>query len=112
MYVRVRIPGQTQKDALLVREDAIGTDLGGKYVLVVDKDNIVEQRNVVLGTLVDGMRVVRKGLSADENYVIKGIQRARPGLPVDPIVEQAAPEPATDTKSEKPAEPESKADTG
>ena len=112
LYVRVRIPGQTQKDALLVREDAIGTDLGGKYVLVVDKDNIVEQRNVVLGTLVDGMRVVRKGLSADENYVIKGIQRARPGLPVDPIVEQAAPEPATDTKSEKPAEPESKADTG
>ena len=92
LYVRIRIPGKTQKGALLVREDAIGTDLGGKYVLVVDKDNIVEQRQVVLGTLVDGMRVVRKGLNADENYVIKGIQRARPGFPVDPQLKPSSEE--------------------
>lgn len=97
LYVRIRIPGQTQKDAVLVSEEAIGTDLGGKYVMVVDKDNIVEQRNVVLGTLVDGMRVIRKGLGPEESYIIKGIQRARPGRPVNPQMQEAA-KPLVETK--------------
>ncbi len=85
LFVRVRIPLETQKDALLVSERAIGTDLGGKYVLVVGKDNIVQQRHVELGTLVDGKRVIRKGLAPDESYIINGLQRARPGLPVEPV---------------------------
>ncbi len=89
LYVRIRIPGQTQKDAILVSETAIGSDLGGKYVLLVGKDNIVEQRYVVLGTLVEGMRVIRKGLAREDTYITKGIQRARPGVPVEPQVEEA-----------------------
>ena len=91
LFVRVRFPGETQKDAVLVSEEAIGTDLGGKYVLVVDENNIVAQRPVELGTLIDGMRVIRDGLGPDEQYIIKGIQRARPGLPVNPRVEEAEP---------------------
>ena len=107
LYVRIRIPGQTQKDAILVKEEAIGTDLAGKFVLVVDKDNIVEQRQVELGTLVDGMRVIRKGLSADEKYIVKGIQRARPGLPVEPQMQ----EPATTAEPPSKNEPEVKTDS-
>ncbi len=111
LYVRVRIPGQTQKDAVLVSEEAIGTDLGGKFVLIVGEDKIVEQRHVELGTLMNGLRVIKKGLAADEQYIIKGIQRARPGLPVDPQEgETPAPsEPAPEEKPEAESKPEPKA---
>jgi RND family efflux transporter MFP subunit len=87
-FVRVRIPGRTLEGAVLVSERAIGTDLGGKYVLVVVGDNIVEHRRVALGQLHDGMRVILDGLVPDEQYIIKGLQRARPGLPVTPLAEE------------------------
>ena len=74
-------------DAVLVREDAIGTDLGGKYVLVVGDDNVVELRHIELGPLQeDGTRVVLSGLEAAERYIVNGLQRARPGLPVTPTM--------------------------
>ncbi|MCH7686114.1 MAG: hypothetical protein IH899_05440 [Planctomycetes bacterium] len=66
------------------------TDLGGKYVLVVDEQNVVDKRLVQLGQLVDGMRVVTEGLQPDERYIVKGIQRARPGFPVEPTMEESA----------------------
>ena len=87
---------------MLVDDRAIGTDLGGKYVLALGKDNVVELRHVELGTLIDGMRVIRSGLNADEQYIVKGMQRARPGLPVTP---ETAP-------SEPPAEPEAPVEGG
>ena len=79
-------------------------------VLVVDEENIVEQRHVELGTLKKGLRVIKKGLAADEKYIIKGIQRARPGLPVDPQEgETPAPsEPASEEKPKAETRPESK----
>jgi RND family efflux transporter MFP subunit len=83
-FVRVRVPGYLEQDAVLVDERAIGTDLGGKYVLVVGGDNIVEHRRVKLGQLDEGMRVIVEGLGPDERYIITGLQRARPGLPVTP----------------------------
>ncbi|MHC4964387.1 MAG: efflux RND transporter periplasmic adaptor subunit [Planctomycetota bacterium] len=83
-FVRVRVPGGVRKDAVLVDERAIGTDLGGKYVLVVVEDNIVKHRRVTLGQLEEGMRVIEEGLGPDERYIVTGLQRARPGLPVTP----------------------------
>ena len=87
-----RLEGVT--DALLVNERALVTDLGGKYVLVVDENNVVDKRLVQLGQLVDEMRVVTEGLQPDERYIVKGIQRARPGFPVEPTVEPSMAEPA------------------
>ena len=84
LFARLRVPGPMQQDALLVEERAIGTDLGGKYVLVVGADDVVELRHVELGVLEGGLRVVTAGLRADERYVVNGLQRARPGLPVAP----------------------------
>ena len=85
MFVRIRIPSIEETPSLLVYEKAIGTDLGGKFVLVVDgEDNVVERRYVKLGQLYDDRRVIEKGLEATDRYIHKGIQRARPGLPVTP----------------------------
>ena len=84
LFVRLRIPGETIKDALLVNERALGTDLEGKYLLLVGNDNIVEKRRVQIGPLIDGMRVISTGIAADERYILKGLQRARPEMPVKP----------------------------
>lgn len=91
LFARVRITGEKIPGAVLVREDAIGTDLGGKFVLVIGADNIVERRYVTLGDVSDGDRVVLDGLTADETYIVEGLVRARPGLPVRTMtVEEAA----------------------
>ncbi len=84
LFVRLRIPGETIEDALVVNERALGTDLEGKYLLLVGGDNIVEKRRVEIGPLIDGMRVISEGISAGERYILKGLQRARPDLPVKP----------------------------
>jgi len=81
-----------QEDALLVSERAIGTDLGGKYLLIVGEGDMVELRHVELGRLEDGMRVIVSGLEAGERYIINGLQRARPGLPVSPKTASASAE--------------------
>lgn len=83
-FVRVRVPVGKTPDALLVSDRAIGTDQTSRYVLVVDKDNVVQQRQVVIGALVDGLRVVTKGLTTADWVVTDGIQRAIPGSKVNP----------------------------
>ena len=78
-------------DSILVFERAIGTDLGGKYVMVVGDENVVEQRYIELGPREDdGFVVVMSGLEGDESYIINGLLRARPGFPVTPEPEPAA----------------------
>jgi RND family efflux transporter MFP subunit len=82
-FVMVRLPGENLEDAVLVQETAIGTDLGGRYVLVVGEGDVVERRYIEPGPLQeDEMRVVLSGLDAGERYVVEGLQRARPGMPV------------------------------
>lgn len=84
-YVRVRIPKPLEnKETLLVPDTALGTDQGGRYLLVVGKDNVVEQRKVELGPLVDTMRVIESGLAADDRVIVSGLMRAVPGQKVDP----------------------------
>jgi len=91
-FVRVRIPDQQSK-ALLVPEAALGSDQGGRYLLVVGKDNVVEQRKVTIGPSVGDLRVIDKGLAADDRVVVDGILRAIPGEKVDPQM-QSLPPPA------------------
>jgi RND family efflux transporter MFP subunit len=91
VFVRVRVPGRVMPDSIVVSERAIGTDLGGKYVMVVGDDNVVEQRYVDLGPREDdGYIVVTGGLEGDETYIVSGLLRARPGLPVTPKTEDEA----------------------
>jgi len=82
-FVRVRIAGSPEP-SLLVSDVAIGSDQGGRYVLVVNKDNVVEQRKVEPGQLIGELRVIEKGLTNDDRVVIGGIMRAIPGQKVEP----------------------------
>ena len=84
-FVHVRVPGDLIEDAVLVEESALGTDLGGRYLLLVGDGNVVEKRYVEPGPLEeDMMRVILDGLEPGERYVSEGLQRARPGMPVNP----------------------------
>jgi len=91
VFVRVRVPGRLLPDSILVSERAIGTDLGGKYVMVVGDENVVEQRYIELGPREDdGYVVAVTGLEGDESYIVNGLLRARPGFPVSPAPDEAA----------------------
>jgi RND family efflux transporter MFP subunit len=82
-FVRGRIPIGVQQNALLVPDAALGTDQSGRYLLVVDKDGVVQQRSVTIGSLDDGLRVIETGLNPDDRVVTAGVQRAVPGQKVD-----------------------------
>jgi multidrug efflux system membrane fusion protein len=83
-FGRVRVTGTPSHLALLLPDEAIGTDQTNKFVLVVAGDGKVERRNVRLGPLIEGLRVVREGIGGDDWVITRGLQRARPGLKVEP----------------------------
>ena len=83
-FVRVRLPIGEYKDALLVTESALGADQSGRYLLVVNDKNVVEQRRIEVGALVDGKRVIASGIRADDRVIVNGLLRARPGATVNP----------------------------
>lgn len=82
-FVRLKIP-TGREPAVLVPDLAVGTDQGGRYVLVVGDGNVVERRGVEVGALVDRLRRITGGLDRDQWVVVNGLQRARPGAPVAP----------------------------
>ena len=84
MFARVKLIGSGQYDALLINDSAVGTDQSVKFVLRVGADNKIEYTPVKLGPLIDGLRVVREGLKANDVIVVKGLQQVRPGMPVTP----------------------------
>jgi RND family efflux transporter MFP subunit len=94
MFVRVRVPYDEQKSALLVPDTALGSDQAGRYVLVVNGDNVVEQRKVQIGPLDGGLRVIESGLKGDDRVVVAGLLRAIPGQKVDPQLQKIEPPPA------------------
>ena len=99
MFARVQVAAAPPSEALLVPEAAIGAEQARKFVLVVDGDNVARPKYVTLGPAVDGLRVVTAGLAADDNVIINGLMRARPGTKVTPqrasIAAASAADPAT-----------------
>jgi RND family efflux transporter MFP subunit len=94
-YVRVRVPFDQQQNALLVPDVALGSDQSGRYVLVVNGDNVVEQRKVQTGPIEGDLRVIESGLKADDRVVIAGLLRAIPGQKVDPQLQKIEAPPAS-----------------
>jgi len=86
LFVRVRVPLK-KREAFLVPNLAVGLDQGGRYVLVVNKDNVVEQRPVQVGQQSGQSRVIEKGITKDDWVITNGMQRARPGSKVTPTRE-------------------------
>jgi len=95
-FVRMRLPAGPAYPGMLVPEEAIGTDQGRKYVLTVGKDSMTEYKAVELGPLVGGNRVIRSGLTKEDNVVVNGLAKVRPGMPVAPVA--AAPTKTAEAK--------------
>lgn len=83
-FGRVRLIGSSPYEALLLPDTAIASDQSRKIVFVVKDDDTVEARQVTLGPLDEGLRVVREGLKPEDRVIIDGLQRARPGAKVAP----------------------------
>jgi RND family efflux transporter MFP subunit len=85
LFARLQLVGSGTYSANLVPDRAITTDQTRKVVLVIGKNNIVEQREVKTGALFDGMRAVT-GVNPGEMVIVDGLLRAFPGAPVTPQV--------------------------
>ncbi len=102
LFARVRLPLSREK-ALLVPDVAVGTDQGGRYLLVVDEKNVVQYRQVKLGSLVGEMRVVNEGVQPGDWVIVNGLQHARPGSTVKPVRDASPPAaPTVDATSPTP----------
>lgn len=104
MYMKVRVPIGTPHEAILVPEQAVGTDQGRKFVYVVDtKDSKqpgagkVVERTVEVGALNGPLRVIQSGLKPGERVVYRGLQRIRPGVEVRYEVEESPKPPGAAT---------------
>jgi len=84
LFARIRLVGSGTYSAVLTPEQAIGTDQSKKFILVVGQNNTAQFREVKLGALIDGMRVIKSGLFPGDLVVVDGLQRVRPGMPVTP----------------------------
>jgi multidrug efflux system membrane fusion protein len=87
-FVRVRMGQPKAETKVMISERAIGTDQDKKFVFVVGADNKVAYREIKLGDLNDGQRIVESGLASGDRIVTNGLQRVRPGALVDPQPEQ------------------------
>ena len=87
-FVRVRVPVDKEPNALLVPDTSLGSNQSGRYLLVVTKENVVEQRKVEIGPLEGELRVIESGLKPDDRVVTAGLLRAVPGQKVDPQLQK------------------------
>jgi multidrug efflux system membrane fusion protein len=83
LFVRIKLVSPRSFRAALVDDRAIGTDLGRKFVFVVDERSVVAYRPVVTGKSVEGLRVITQGLDDGDIVIVNGLQRVRPGVPVN-----------------------------
>jgi len=84
LFARIRLPGSSQYGALLISDEAIGTDQTQRFAFVVIDQDTVEYRKVELGPIIDGLRVIRVGLKPEDWVIVNGVQRVRAGVKVDP----------------------------
>jgi RND family efflux transporter MFP subunit len=100
MFARVEVAAAPPTEALLVPDAAIGSEQVGKFVLVVDAENVARPKRVTLGPVVEGLRVVTEGLAAQDNVIVNGLMRARPGVKVTPQQSSIASAPAAGPHAE------------
>lgn len=84
LFAKIRLVGSGAYDAILLPDEAIGTDQSRKFVYLVGDDDVVTIRLVEPGPLYEGLRVIREGLTPDDLVIVTGLQRARPGERVTP----------------------------
>jgi RND family efflux transporter MFP subunit len=92
-FGRIQMAASASADALLLPDAAIVTDQSRKLVMTVAADGTVVPKPVELGPIADGLRVIRAGLTPEDQVIVNGLMRARPGAKVtpQPAVAPAAP---------------------
>jgi RND family efflux transporter MFP subunit len=83
LFGRVRFPMEKSL-ALLVPEEALLSDMQGRYALVVNHENVVEQRRVQIGVQEGALRVVTDGVAPGDRVIVRGAMKSRPGAKVTP----------------------------
>ena len=86
MFARIRVNGENLNQAILVPERAVIQQLGAYFVIVVGPDSKAVQRPVKPGARVGPLWVIDSGLAAGDKIVVEGIQKARPGTLLKPIM--------------------------
>lgn len=84
MFARIRIPGSAAQRTILIPDSAIGTDQSSQYVFAV-VDGVIQRRAIETGPIVDGLRVIRSGLTGSETIVIEGLLQSRPEAKVNVV---------------------------
>lgn len=100
MYVKVIVPYKEKKDALVIPESSIGTNQAGRFIYVVNDDNTVEYRQVVVGVLKNSMREIVSGIAKGERYVVEALISVRPGMKVTPVTAEEEAKKAEKSKSQ------------
>jgi len=95
LYARVQLQGSGQFKAMLVDDKAVLTDQDRKYVYVLGEKNAATRKDVKLGPVIDGLRVVTSGLAPSDKVIVHGVQKVFfPGMPVQPkVIAMGAPAP-------------------
>ncbi|MBB03452.1 MAG: efflux transporter periplasmic adaptor subunit [Planctomyces sp.] len=91
LFVYIRVPVQTVDAALLIPEQLVARDQTGPYVLTVNKDNEIERKDITTGQSYPDYVVVKTGLEKEDQVIISGSQRLRPGMKVVPTLEPLPP---------------------
>jgi multidrug efflux pump subunit AcrA (membrane-fusion protein) len=92
MFARVRVPGSSPYEGLLVPDAAIGTEQARRFVIVIDAQDTAHPKYVTLGQLTsDNLRVIKDGIGPDDRIVVSGLMQARPGAKVRPEEQGAKP---------------------
>jgi multidrug efflux system membrane fusion protein len=96
LFARVRVLGSGEFNALLIDDKAVLTDQDRKYVYVIDAKGTAQRKDVQVGRMADGLRIVESGLAKNDRVIVSGVQKVFfPGMPVDAkAVVMGAPEAA------------------
>jgi membrane fusion protein (multidrug efflux system) len=108
-FGRVRVVAEVAKDAILVPKRAVQEIQGLQTVLVVGQDNVVALRTINPGETVGSQLIVRDGLKPGERVIVEGVQKARPGLKVNPTVAAVGSPPEAKAGETQPPKPATKA---
>lgn len=104
MFARIQVPASKKYEALLVPDSAVGSEQIRKFVYVVDGEHTVKQKFVTLGALHGKLRVV-KGLDENDDVIVNGLMRARPGAKVTPLTEEQMKEMQKQQAAGQPGQP-------
>lgn len=84
LFARVQMPGSAEFNAMLIDDKSVMTDQDRKFVYVVDKDGKAQRRDIEVGRVADGLRIVQKGLAAGDRVIVDGMQKVfMSGMPVN-----------------------------